>query len=89
MPKPEAAKADGPPAPHAAEAAARPAVVQGWLLRDVYGGLALVEGRFGGLREVAPGEFVPGAGEIRSIERRGRGWVVVTSRGLIVADSRP
>ena len=66
----------------------RPATVDGWLLRDVYGGVALVEGRAGGLREVAPGEYVPGVGEIRSIERRGRGWVVVTSRGLIQADNR-
>ena len=57
------------------------------MLRDVYGGVALLEGR-AGLREVAPGEFLPGVGEIRSIERRGRGWVVVTSRGIIQADNR-
>nr|WP_245496732.1 hypothetical protein [Lichenibacterium ramalinae] len=78
--KPDVAdKGDGP---------ARVATVEGWMLRDVYGGVALLEGRHGGLREVAPGEFVPGVGEIRSIERRGRGWVVVTSRGLIQADAR-
>jgi hypothetical protein len=70
------------------EAAARPATVEGWMLRDVYGGVALVEGRGGGLREVAPGEYIPGVGEIRSIERRGRSWVVVTSRGIIQADNR-
>ncbi len=35
-----------------------------------------------------PGEYVPGVGEIRSIERRGRNWVVVTSRGIIQADNR-
>ena len=69
------------------DASAKPATVDGWLLRDVYGGVALVEGR-AGLREVAPGEYVPGVGEIRSIERRGRAWVVVTSRGLIQADNR-
>lgn len=92
--KPEAAKSEGLPGPRLTEAATRPdpvvrpAVVQGWLLRDVYGGVALVEGRFGGLREIAPGEVVPGAGEVRSIERRGRNWVVVTSRGVIQADSR-
>jgi hypothetical protein len=90
--KPEAARPE--PAPRAEaparqqEAAARPATVEGWMLRDVYGGVALLEGRAGGLREVAPGEFVPGVGEIRSIERRGRGWVVVTSRGIIQADAR-
>lgn len=65
----------------------KPATVDGWMLRDVYDGVALLEGRSGGLREVAPGQFVAGIGEIRSIERRGRSWVVVTSRGLIEADN--
>ncbi len=80
------------PAPSAAAdnkpAAAKVATIDGWLLRDVYDGVALVEGRGGGLREVSPGQFIPGAGEIRSIEKRGRSWVVVTSRGIIVADNR-
>ncbi len=89
--KVELAKAAPVPRPEPAprvEAAPRPATVEGWMLRDVYGGVALLEGRSGGLREVAPGEYVPGVGEIRSIERRGRGWVVVTSRGIIQADNR-
>ena len=98
-PKPEAAKPDPAkpevvakvepaPQPRPQDAPPKPATVDGWLLRDVYGGVALVEGRTSGLREVAPGEYVPGVGEIRSIERRGRGWVVVTSRGIIQADNR-
>ena len=96
-PRPEApAKVDQPAkietgrteAPARQEAAARPTTVEGWMLRDVYGGVALLEGRGGGLREVAPGEYIPGVGEIRSIERRGRGWVVVTSHGIIQADNR-
>ena len=82
------ARADTAPQGRQQDAPAKPATVDGWLLRGVYGGVALVEGRAGGLREVAPGEYVPGVGEIRSIERRGRGWVVVTSRGLIQADNR-
>ena len=61
----------------------RPAVIGNWVVRDVYDGIALVEGRSGGVREVTPGEFLPGAGEVRSIERRGRAWIVVTSRGII------
>lgn len=61
----------------------RPAVIGNWVVRDVYDGIALVEGRSGGIREVTPGEFLPGAGEVRSIERRGRAWIVVTSRGII------
>lgn len=58
------------------------------MLRDVYDGVALLQGRAGGLREVAPGQYVPGIGEIQSIERRGRSWVVITSRGIIEADNR-
>lgn len=61
----------------------KPTTVGGWVLRDVYDGMALVEARGGGLREVEPGEYLPGAGQVRSIERRGRGWVVMTSRGVI------
>ncbi len=71
------AAADPKPVP------AKPATVDGWVLRDVYDGMALVEARRGGLREIAPGEYLPGAGEVRSIERRGRSWVVLTSRGII------
>ena len=84
-PKAETARADAVAKP---DLSVKPAVVDGWMLRDVYGGVALVEGRAGGLREVAPGEYVPGVGEIRSIERRGRNWVVVTSRGIIQSDNR-
>jgi len=36
-----------------------------------------------GLREVAPGDALPGVGRIRSIERRRGQWVVVTANGLI------
>ena len=61
----------------------KPVTLGNWIVRDVYDGIALVEGREGGVREVAPGEFLPGAGEVRSIQRRGRTWIVVTSRGII------
>ncbi len=60
-----------------------PGMVAGWVLRDVYDGMALVQARSGGLREIQPGEYLPGAGEIRSIERHGRSWIVLTSRGVI------
>ena len=62
---------------------AKPATVGGWVVRDVYDGMALVEARRGDLREISPGEYLPGAGEVRSIERRGRSWVVLTSQGVI------
>lgn len=65
----------------------KPPTVDAWVVRDVYDGMALVEARRGGLREVEPGEFLPGAGQVRSIERRGRAWVVLTSRGVIANDT--
>jgi hypothetical protein len=58
--------------------------IQGWVLRDVYDGIALVEGH-GGYREVAVGEAIPGVGRVEAIERHGRHWVVVTSQGVIAS----
>ena len=54
----------------------------GYVLRDVRNGVAVVEGRTG-MREVAPGDTIPGVGRVRGIERRGAEWVVVTSVGVI------
>jgi hypothetical protein len=45
-------------------------------------GIALVEGP-DGLREVAPGAVLPGAGEVLAIQRSDTGWVVVTSETII------
>ncbi|MGH6811637.1 MAG: YidB family protein [Methylocella sp.] len=65
-----------------APAASTPQLITNWVVRDVYNGMALVESPRGSI-EVAPGEIIPGAGKVKSIERRGRGWIVITSRGLI------
>ncbi|QRM30056.1 hypothetical protein [Microvirga sp. VF16] len=82
-----------PVAPPATEAAAReeaPAPkpvksepVDGWVLREVYDGAALVENRNRRLYEVMPGGVLPGVGRIEAIERRGARWVVVTDKGFI------
>ncbi|MBV9054437.1 MAG: hypothetical protein JO196_18745 [Hyphomicrobiales bacterium] len=75
----------GIPQAKVTEANAQPAqknTVPGWVLRDVYDGIALVEGH-GGYREVAVGEAIPGVGRVEAIERHGRHWVVVTSQGVI------
>ena len=58
--------------------------VEGWILRDVANGGALIEGRHG-MYEVYAGDPVPGLGRIDAIRRQDGRWVVVTSRGLIVA----
>jgi len=59
-----------------------PKLITNWVVRDVHDGIALVEGPHGSI-EVAPGKIIPGAGTVESIERRGGGWIVITSRGLI------
>ena len=58
--------------------------VEGWVLRDVAHGGALIEGR-NGLYEVYAGDPVPGLGRIDAIRKQDGHWVVVTSRGLVVA----
>jgi hypothetical protein len=68
-------------------APARP-VLKGWIVRDVFNGVAMVEGRFGE-RDVAVGDMLPGAGRVERIERRGRDWAVVTNLGTILAESGP
>jgi hypothetical protein len=58
--------------------------IDGWVLRDVSNGGALIEGR-GGLYEVYAGDPIPGVGRVDAIRRQDGRWVVVTSKGLIVA----
>lgn len=59
-------------------------VVTGWTLRDVSDGIATVVGRQG-IFDVIPGDPLPGVGRVDAIRRQDGRWVVVTSRGLIVA----
>jgi hypothetical protein len=78
-----------PPATAAAAAAPKAEVgrlptVDGWVLRDVARGGALIDGRQG-VYEVYAGDFVPGLGRVEAIRRQDGRWVVVTSKGLIVA----
>ena len=71
------AKAEAKPEP-------KPAI-EGWVLREVYDGVALIEGRNKRLLEVAPGQSLTGIGRVEAIEKRGRSWVVVTNRGIITS----
>jgi hypothetical protein len=80
-----------PPAAAVQAAATAPKVevgrlptVEGWILRDVANGGALIEGRQG-VYEVYAGDPVPGLGRVDAIRRQDGRWVVVTSKGLIVA----
>jgi hypothetical protein len=72
-----------PAAPAATNEAVKLPIVPGWVLRKVYDGAALIEGREG-IIEVEPGAVLPGAGRVERIARQDGRWVVVTTRGLIV-----
>ena len=61
----------------------KPPVLQDFVLRRVYDGAALIEGR-NGIIEVEAGITVPGLGRIEAIKRQDGRWVVVTARGLVV-----
>ncbi len=78
-----ATAASAPAAPPKPEVARLP-TVEGWVLRDVANGSALIEGRQG-MYEVYAGDPVPGLGRIDAIRKQDGRWVVVTSKGLIVA----
>jgi hypothetical protein len=60
----------------------RPTTIEGWTLREVMNGTAVLEGPNGTLR-VTRGDTVPGVGKIVSIFRWGNRPMVATSRGLI------
>ena len=78
-----AAATSAPAAPPKPEVARLP-TVEGWVLRDVENGSALIAGRQGEF-EVYPGDPVPGLGRVDAIRKQDGKWVVVTSKGLIVA----
>ena len=57
--------------------------LDGYVLRDIDDGYALIEMKNGRFVEVAAGGTLPGVGRIEAIERRGRQWVVLTPKGYI------
>jgi hypothetical protein len=63
---------------------ARLPIVPGWILHSVYGGTAIVQGRMG-LVEIEVGDPLPGGGRVEAIRRENGRWIVITSRGLILA----
>ena len=58
--------------------------IEGWVVRDVHRGTALIEGRMG-IIEVEQGDLVPGLGRVDAIRKQDGRWVVVTSRGMITS----
>ena len=80
---PQQVAAAAPAAPPKPEVARLP-TVEGWVLRDVANGSALIESRRG-MYEVYAGDPIPGLGRVDAIRKQDGRWVVVTSKGLIVA----
>ncbi|MBR1123496.1 hypothetical protein JQ628_18375 [Bradyrhizobium lablabi] len=62
----------------------RPTTIDGWMVRDVRGGAAVLEGPHG-IWTVMVGDTVPGAGRVDSIVRWGNRWIVATANGLIAS----
>jgi hypothetical protein len=60
----------------------RPTTIEGWTIREVSDGMAVLEGP-NGVWKATRGDTVPGVGKIDSIVRWGNRWIVATSRGLI------
>jgi hypothetical protein len=71
--------------PKRAGAATPPPILDGWVLRDVFNGAAMIQSPRNGILEVFPGDNLPGLGRIEGVRRQDGRWVVVTSRGLIVS----
>jgi hypothetical protein len=63
----------------------RPAVVDGWMLREVFRGGAVVENERMGIFEIVPGANLPGLGKVETIRRHDGRWVVMTPKGMIVS----
>lgn len=59
------------------------ATLEGWYIRRVYDGAAVLEGK-SGVIEVSPGQDVPALGRIQEIKNDGGRWQVITSKGIVV-----
>ncbi|BCJ90720.1 hypothetical protein IZ6_14550 [Terrihabitans soli] len=61
-------------------------VLQNWAVRDVYNGIAVVQGGRGAPLEVEPGDELPGGNRVLAIRRLGGNWAVITERGIIAGN---
>lgn len=59
-----------------------PTTIPGWLVREVSGGVAVVQGPTGTWR-VMRGDNLPGLGRVQTIVHWGNRWIVATHAGLI------
>ena len=82
--RPQQAAAAAPASATASTESSRQRVIDGWVVRRVNRGVAVIQGRIGAI-EVEAGDIVPGVGRIESIRRQEGRWVVLTSNGLITS----
>jgi len=61
----------------------RPPVIKGWVLQNVYAGLAYIISPEG-IMEVAVGDRLPNGARVEAIRRENGRWVVLTTRGMVV-----
>jgi hypothetical protein len=83
----QAATAAAPPHAEARAAPPKLAVVEGWTIRDVFRGRALVVSRRG-VYEAAPGLHLPELGRVEAVTRENGRWVVITEKGIITVHRR-
>jgi hypothetical protein len=62
--------------------ATKPGTIEGWTVREVVDGTAVLNGPNGQWRATS-GDTVPGLGKVDSIVRWGSRWIVATSKGLV------
>jgi hypothetical protein len=60
----------------------KPGTIEGWTVREVTAGTAVLDGPRGSWR-VKRGDSVPGLGRVDSIVQWGNRWIVATSTGLV------
>jgi hypothetical protein len=65
-----------------AVAETRPTTIAGWVIREVDGSTAVLEGP-NAVWRASQGDTIPSIGKIDSIVRWGNRWIVATSKGLI------
>lgn len=85
--RPAPAKAQPSPNDAAGQSASR-RLLPDFAVEDVQDGVAVVASRYGP-QQVAPGDFIPGAGRVLRIERHGGAWYVLTSNGVIASSPEP
>ena len=80
-----AAEKSAPKLPSSEVKAAEPKLIKNWRVREVLDGVAILEGPKGFI-QVQRGDRVPAVGPVEAIQRRGKGWAVVTSNGVITTN---